>query len=906
MNRPNSGASNSYKRFKQTCFKIIKVTLLVIGLSLAPTLAFADAVSFEWSMPERLLENTTMPGADPADPVPEYDPNALMLPPGGWRVDLDACAIAPNIVSYEWFVDGASVGVVTECAFAHQFPQENTYIVTLKVTYDNAATDLFEQSVTVQDWLIIALGDSYASGEGNPEVPVTEAGHIDLSLLTDIVDSVKADLQAKRDALLGAIETKEVKQTLRDDAMAIRDQAAVDLSVLQADLNALLVIETNVENDPVVISARANVDYWQALVDGKQGEVTYWQGQVAAAQHAYNNCSGIVDCANKLFTLTSAQASLATAKTALAADKLALETAEATLLAARTAAVLIYSAIGTIQNFGALSTALADAQTAVNNFKTGTFDLAQQAYQNAEDALQDAIAIITNLQGLIAALEQDWEDAKIDVLTHYLDTLPMWTATPPSWAEAEPTYAEIVLNHVSPGKAMRCHRSMLSGQARAALAIEQADPHTSVTLVHLSCTGAQIDRGLLEGYGAASPIAALSILIEKELIDGTTLQEAMPQLFNLPDIEPQVCVAADTVRGREVDAIVTSIGGNDLGFAKIIEQCIAGEPCHDPDALPPSDEFTDAQILAVEQNCSPGVFINFLTGWSLPTGHVSFTEQCLSVYDSTLQTSTPGEALAIFNDKSTDIDVDKAGNRWEELNTKLVQQFPALDSRRIYFTEYPDPTSDDSGNYCSWNPSQTTTLGEELKGLPGVTEAELTWADITVATALRDLTKAASDFYQWIFISETGVGAQTISSESKTHGYCADDRWLYTVPGSLVNQLDHFGAVHPNRDGHGLYKRAIFNQLKNDFYPTGLSGAPRAPDSTQIAPPGKCVAEVLPPVDEPVASDDPAASEETTVTGGSSSGGSLSPWLLLFLSTCWYLRRITCVPPVVSMSVVGR
>ena len=56
----------------------------------------------------------------------------------------------------------------------------------------------------------------------------------------------------------------------------------------------------------------------------------------------------------------------------------------------------------------------------------------------------------------------------------------------------------------------RCHRSAFAGSAQAALAIEQADPRTSVTFVHLACSGAKVDVGLLEPYAGAEPTAGLS------------------------------------------------------------------------------------------------------------------------------------------------------------------------------------------------------------------------------------------------------------------------------------------------------------------------------------------------------------------------------------------------------------
>jgi hypothetical protein len=55
----------------------------------------------------------------------------------------------------------------------------------------------------------------------------------------------------------------------------------------------------------------------------------------------------------------------------------------------------------------------------------------------------------------------------------------------------------------------QCHRSALAGPARPARAIEQADERTSVTFLHLACSGATINDGLLGSYAGIEPGARL-------------------------------------------------------------------------------------------------------------------------------------------------------------------------------------------------------------------------------------------------------------------------------------------------------------------------------------------------------------------------------------------------------------
>jgi hypothetical protein len=101
-----------------------------------------------------------------------------------------------------------------------------------------------------------------------------------------------------------------------------------------------------------------------------------------------------------------------------------------------------------------------------------------------------------------------------------------------------------------------CHRSALSGQVQAARLLEEADPRSSVRFIHLACSGAKIGAGLLATYGGQE---------KDDALEG--------------DLQPQVDEAARLAEGRAIDALVVSIGGNDVNFAKTIEECVTSEPC---------------------------------------------------------------------------------------------------------------------------------------------------------------------------------------------------------------------------------------------------------------------------------------------------------------------------------------
>jgi uncharacterized repeat protein (TIGR01451 family) len=103
----------------------------------------------------------------------------------------------------------------------------------------------------------------------------------------------------------------------------------------------------------------------------------------------------------------------------------------------------------------------------------------------------------------------------------------------------------------------RCHRTSKSGPSRAALAIEESDPTTSVTFTHLACSGAQITAGILYHYRGIEP----------------------PDDDSL--IRPQVSVLKDLMDqwGRKPDAVMISIGANDAQFADAVTRCLLPDRC---------------------------------------------------------------------------------------------------------------------------------------------------------------------------------------------------------------------------------------------------------------------------------------------------------------------------------------
>src|SRR6185369_3723338 len=91
----------------------------------------------------------------------------------------------------------------------------------------------------------------------------------------------------------------------------------------------------------------------------------------------------------------------------------------------------------------------------------------------------------------------------------------------------------------------RCHRSATAGPALAALTIEQDDPHTSVTFISFACSGAGLKEGLTGEFKKGSV-----------------------------RLRPQLDQLVDTARGRPIDALLISSGGNDVNFSTLVIRAI--------------------------------------------------------------------------------------------------------------------------------------------------------------------------------------------------------------------------------------------------------------------------------------------------------------------------------------------
>jgi lysophospholipase L1-like esterase len=105
-----------------------------------------------------------------------------------------------------------------------------------------------------------------------------------------------------------------------------------------------------------------------------------------------------------------------------------------------------------------------------------------------------------------------------------------------------------------------CHRSAVAGFQQAATLVAQGLIHRSLTFVNLACSGAEIEEGLLGPYAGVAPDKRIG--------------EYEPQVTRLQRIDH-----AHSGKSGEIDAVLLSVGANDVHFSEIVKACAINPFC---------------------------------------------------------------------------------------------------------------------------------------------------------------------------------------------------------------------------------------------------------------------------------------------------------------------------------------
>ncbi len=120
----------------------------------------------------------------------------------------------------------------------------------------------------------------------------------------------------------------------------------------------------------------------------------------------------------------------------------------------------------------------------------------------------------------------------------------------------------------------QCHRSLYSHQLKAALQLAILERHLAVTFLGYSCTGAEVTAGILNYWAARDDVTAptydASPQIMRFLRDACVDQKPYAKYSDLGSFRWRDMPPCGKMRLPAVDAVLLSIGGNDVGFSNVI------------------------------------------------------------------------------------------------------------------------------------------------------------------------------------------------------------------------------------------------------------------------------------------------------------------------------------------------
>ena len=133
-----------------------------------------------------------------------------------------------------------------------------------------------------------------------------------------------------------------------------------------------------------------------------------------------------------------------------------------------------------------------------------------------------------------------------------------------------------------------CHRSLYSHQLRVALQLAIEDPHRAVTYAGFACSGAEITRGLFLRYKGNEwvpnppDLSQISAVAVAQCEGARARERILPEAYHIKghikDLKGGLVLRkCDRRRARRIDLVLLSIGGNDIGFARLLANAVLSD-----------------------------------------------------------------------------------------------------------------------------------------------------------------------------------------------------------------------------------------------------------------------------------------------------------------------------------------
>ncbi len=133
-----------------------------------------------------------------------------------------------------------------------------------------------------------------------------------------------------------------------------------------------------------------------------------------------------------------------------------------------------------------------------------------------------------------------------------------------------------------------CHRSLYSHQLRVALQLAIENPKRAVTYASFACSGAEIVRGLFLRYRGHEwvptppDLSQISAIAQEQCGPSNARDYDLPEAYHIggkiPDLQGGLVLRkCDQEKSRRIDLLLVSIGGNDVGFSRLVANAVLAD-----------------------------------------------------------------------------------------------------------------------------------------------------------------------------------------------------------------------------------------------------------------------------------------------------------------------------------------
>lgn len=133
-----------------------------------------------------------------------------------------------------------------------------------------------------------------------------------------------------------------------------------------------------------------------------------------------------------------------------------------------------------------------------------------------------------------------------------------------------------------------CHRSLYSFELRAALQLALEDPHRAVTYVGVACSGAEVTAGLFLRYKGNEwvpnppALSQISAIAQAQCGQTEAPAQDLPEAYHMQgaikELQGGLVLRKCAIeKARKIDLLFVSIGGNDIGFSRLLANAVLAE-----------------------------------------------------------------------------------------------------------------------------------------------------------------------------------------------------------------------------------------------------------------------------------------------------------------------------------------